>query len=159
MKGTTHIIGGIAAAVVWHKFTNTPIQEPIYYYSAAFIGSIIPDICHPKSMIGRRLPILSRIFSKIFGHRSLSHSLLFMMLLYILFQQLTFIGSTSLGLGVLVGVASHILLDSMTTQGVKFLYPFKMNVRMPLYVRTGSLIGENFVTLSLLVLTFLFLFT
>ncbi|WP_227936325.1 metal-dependent hydrolase [Alkalihalobacillus deserti] len=158
MKGTTHILGGIAAAVIWQKYFNIPIQDPIYFYSAAIVGSIIPDICHPKSIIGRRVPILSRAFSKIFGHRSLSHSLLFMVLLYLLFQQLTFYGATSIEIGLLVGVGSHILLDAMTVQGVKFLYPINMKIRLPLYVRTGSLIGETLVAMSLLTLMVLSLF-
>lgn len=158
MKGTTHIFGGLAAAIIWQKYTKTTIQEPIFFYSAALMGSVIPDICHPKSLIGRRLPILSRTFSKIFGHRSLSHSLLFMFLLYILIQQITFYGMPSIKSGILIGVGSHIFLDSMTAQGVKLFYPLKLTVRLPLYIRTGSLIGENLISLSLVLFTCYVLF-
>jgi inner membrane protein len=158
MKGTTHILGGIAAAVVIESQFDILIQEPLIYYSAAVAGALIPDICHPKSMIGRRLPIFSRAFSRIFGHRSFSHSLLFMVLLFIITEQFHFAGAASIQAGLLIGVASHILLDGMTAQGVKLLYPIKMNIRTPLYVRTGSKIGESIVIVLLISVTIFALF-
>ncbi|GAE36991.1 metal-dependent hydrolase [Halalkalibacter akibai] len=154
MQGTTHIIGGVAAAIVLHSHFQQPVSEPIIYYSAAIAGAILPDICHPKSMIGRRLPILSTAFSKIFGHRSLSHSLLFMVALYLLTAQTSFSFQT----GLLIGVGSHLLLDMMTAQGIKLLYPLKLKVRTPLYVKTGSLLGEGLVNIGLILIITMSLF-
>lgn len=153
MKGTTHIIGGITTAVIAHQYFNVTIQAPILFYSAAAMGSIIPDICHPKSTIGRMVPAFSKVVNQIFGHRSLSHSLLFLLLIYWLLNFLQFAGSTSIQTGVLFGMGSHMLLDAMTTQGIKFFYPLQMKIRTPLYVRTGSLIGERLVVASLITLT------
>ncbi|VEB43121.1 Inner membrane protein ydjM [Chromobacterium violaceum] len=39
-------------------------------------GSLLPDIDHPKSWLGRRIPFLSRPISYLFGHRGITHSLL-----------------------------------------------------------------------------------
>ncbi|KHF39894.1 metal-dependent hydrolase [Halalkalibacter okhensis] len=159
MKGTTHLIGGLTAAVVFESQFSVTINEPIIFYSSALIGAIIPDICHPKSMIGRRLPILSKMFSSVFGHRSFSHSLLFLFFVYFLTDQLVFSFADELQLGLLLGIGSHIILDAITPQGVKLFYPIKMNVRTPIYVKTGSVIGESVVTICLGGVLVLYLFS
>ncbi|ARK30456.1 metal-dependent hydrolase [Halalkalibacter krulwichiae] len=152
MKGTTHILGGIAAAAIAQNQFNLGMENTIIYYSTAVIGAIIPDICHPNSMIGRRLPILSKVFSSVFGHRSFTHSLLFFLLVFILTEQFTFEYAQTVQAGILVGIGSHIVLDALTARGVKLLYPLKVNIRSPLFVRTGSLIGESLVVVGLLTL-------
>jgi inner membrane protein len=159
MKGPTHIVGGLAAAAFAVKVLSLHTQEPIIYYSAALFGSIIPDICHPKSMIGRTVPLLSNMLSRLFGHRSITHSLLFVFLIYWGMEQLAFQGSTDFQLGVTVGVISHIILDLLTPQGTKLFYPIKSTIRIPFYVRTGSVIGETTVMAFLLVMAIYLLIT
>ncbi|WP_332632795.1 metal-dependent hydrolase [Halalkalibacter flavus] len=159
MKGTTHLIGGVTAAVIYENQFPGTINEPFLFYTTALAGAIIPDICHPKSMIGRRLPIVSRTISTVFGHRSFSHSLLFLMIVYLLTEQLTIQGANAIQLGLLLGVGSHIVLDAITPQGVKLFYPIKMNVRTPIYVKTGSVIGETVVTFCLGGLLVFYLFS
>ncbi|WP_332693001.1 metal-dependent hydrolase [Halalkalibacter lacteus] len=153
MKGPTHIVGGLAAATFTMNVLSVHIQEPIIFYGAALFGAIIPDICHPRSMIGRTVPLLSNMLSKMFGHRSITHSLFFIFLIYWGLQQLEFRGSNDLQLGIIVGVISHIILDLLTPQGTKLFYPIKSNIRIPFYVKTGSILGENSVMAILLVMT------
>jgi membrane-bound metal-dependent hydrolase YbcI (DUF457 family) len=40
------------------------------------IGSLIPDIDHPQSWVGLRLPVISRPLVAMAGHRGITHSLL-----------------------------------------------------------------------------------
>ncbi|MFC0472571.1 metal-dependent hydrolase [Halalkalibacter kiskunsagensis] len=153
MKGPTHIVGGLAAATFTANILSVPNQEPMIFYGAALFGAIIPDICHPRSMIGRTVPLLSNLLSKMFGHRSITHSLLFIFLIYFGLEQFEFRGSYDLQLGIVVGVISHILLDLLTPQGTKLFYPIKSNIRIPFYVKTGSIIGETSVMAILIVMT------
>ena len=77
MTGKTHIIGGLAASLAFAQVTS----YPVLLVGAGVIGAVLPDICHGGSKIGRALPVVSKVINKIFGHRSFTHSLLFLVLI------------------------------------------------------------------------------
>ncbi|QTM97959.1 metal-dependent hydrolase [Sediminibacillus dalangtanensis] len=133
MTGKTHIIGGIAACVVTTRFTS---YDPLLLTAAGIFGALLPDICHSGSKIGRKVPLLSKLVSTLFGHRTFTHSLLFLLLIQVLFS--LFHLPEEITTGVLVGATSHLLLDAATKNGIKLLYPLQMTFRLPLTVRTGG---------------------
>ncbi|ANU27319.1 metal-dependent hydrolase [Planococcus versutus] len=133
MTGKTHIIGGITASLAFAQVTN---YEPVILVGASIIGAIIPDICHGGSKIGRTLPMLSKVINGLFGHRTFTHSLLFLVLISFIMD--AFISVEAISAGVLVGMASHIVLDMATKRGVKFFFPFKWTVRFPVTATTGG---------------------
>lgn len=150
MTGKTHIIGGITASLA---FAQTSNYETILLVGAGVVGALIPDICHGGSKIGKKLPLLSKIISTIFGHRSFTHSLLFLFLIGVLLN--TYVANESIVAGILVGMASHYVLDMATKNGIKLLYPLKVTVRFPLTTRTGGAVEDVvFVALSLLTVYF-----
>ncbi|WP_017727828.1 metal-dependent hydrolase [Halalkalibacterium ligniniphilum] len=155
MKGPTHILGGLAAATISTQLFDVHVQETLYFYSAALFGSVIPDICHPKSMVGRMVPFISHFLLRIFGHRSVTHSLLFLFLITWLTNLLMINGAADIQAGLLIGIVSHLILDAMTPRGIRLLYPIKMSVRFPFTTKTGSVIGETFVCVVLLTFTIL----
>ncbi|WP_298823902.1 metal-dependent hydrolase [uncultured Planococcus sp.] len=150
MTGKTHIIGGIAASLAFAQVTN---YEPVILLGAGVIGALIPDICHGSSKIGRALPLLSKLINGLFGHRTFTHSLLFLVLFAILLHN--FMPMEAISAGVLVGMVSHIVLDMATKRGVKLFFPIKLTVRFPLTATTGGT-SENlvFALLSLLCVYF-----
>ncbi len=100
--------------------------SPIFITISAFFGSALPDIDHPKSHLGRRFRIISRVISKAFGHRTFTHSLLFCFGMgYLLCQW-----NISVGIGAFAGIMSHILLDMLTpfSKGVALFYPIKKRI-------------------------------
>lgn len=150
MTGKTHIIGGIAASLA---FAQTSNYDTVLIVGAGVVGALIPDICHGGSKIGRTLPLLSKLISAIFGHRSFTHSLLFLFLIGILLN--SFVANESIVAGILVGMASHYVLDMATKNGIKLLYPIKVTVRFPITTRTGGAVEDVvFAALSLLTLYF-----
>ncbi|MDX8046435.1 metal-dependent hydrolase [Gracilibacillus sp. S3-1-1] len=150
MTGRTHIMGGLAATTVAATLTDL---DPVWLIFAGAIGGLVPDICHSGSKIGRRFPILSKLINSIFGHRTFTHSLLFLLLVRFLLSLVT--NNTSFITGIMLGMASHFLLDSMTKQGIKLLYPVNITVRFPLTTRTGGAV-ENIVLLALTIVTLYF---
>ncbi|MBT2583539.1 metal-dependent hydrolase [Planococcus sp. ISL-109] len=150
MTGKTHITGGIAASLAFAQITN---YEPTILLIGGVAGALIPDICHGSSKIGRRLPILSKLISTIFGHRTLTHSLLFLLLASLLFQAV--LPNEALAAGILVGMISHIVLDMATKRGVKLLFPLSLTVRLPITTSTGSF-AEHLVFVALSVLSVYF---
>lgn len=133
MRGNTHIVGGIAASLAFAHFYQ---YDPIITLGAGVIGSLLPDICHGGSKIGRKLPLLSKIVNKLFGHRSFTHSLLFLMIVSFLLNRYS--PNESLSIGIIVGMASHYVLDMMTKNGIQLLYPIRFTVRFPLTTKTGG---------------------
>jgi inner membrane protein len=134
MEGKTHVVGGIAAGLLAQSLLNT--GDTGLFLGACAAGALLPDICHPQSKIGRKLPILSFLVSKTFGHRTFTHSLLFVALLIAASSFLNL--PISFERGIIVGVASHLLLDAMTKDGIQFLYPIHIRIRFPITIRTGG---------------------
>lgn len=96
-------------------------------YRGAIVGGIagiIPDLDEPKSKFGKVLIPISYPLHSVFGHRTFTHSLLFILLM----GSLTFLlFSQWVSLAVMGGLFAHILGD-MLTGTVKFLYPSKIPV-------------------------------
>ncbi|MDE0584724.1 metal-dependent hydrolase [Planococcus sp. A6] len=150
MTGKTHITGGIAASLAFAQVSH---YEPAILLIGGVAGALIPDICHGSSKIGRSLPILSKLISTLFGHRTFTHSLLFLLLMTALFQAV--LPNEALAAGILVGMISHIVLDMATKRGVKLLFPLRVTVRLPLTTSTGSFV-EHLVFAALSVLSVYF---
>ncbi|ANU14193.1 hypothetical protein B481_2662 [Planococcus halocryophilus Or1] len=150
MTGKTHIIGGIAASLAFAQVTN---YDSILLVGAGVIGAVIPDICHSGSKIGRTLPALSKTINGLFGHRTFTHSLLFLALTAFILE--SFMTVEAISAGLLIGMASHIVLDMATKRGVKLFFPFKWTVRFPVTATTGGTSEYLvFVLLSLLTVYF-----
>ncbi|RNF40175.1 metal-dependent hydrolase [Planococcus salinus] len=133
MTGKTHITGGIAASLAFAQITD---YDPAILLLTGVVGSLLPDICHGGSKMGRTFPLLSKTINMIFGHRTFTHSLLFLFLVNLLLQ--TFITNDSVIAGLMVGMASHLLLDMVTKNGIKLFFPWKLTVRSPITATTGG---------------------
>ncbi|ALC82907.1 MULTISPECIES: metal-dependent hydrolase [Bacillus] len=133
MTGKTHITGGIAAGAALSAMTH---YDPILTAVAGAAGGLLPDICHSGSKIGSRLPLLSKIISAIFGHRTFTHSLLFLLIAAVFLSH--YVSNDPIRLGILAGMISHLLLDAATRSGIKLFYPFKLTIRFPVTTKTGS---------------------
>jgi membrane-bound metal-dependent hydrolase YbcI (DUF457 family) len=94
--------------------SNTGIQIDFFIITGATIGSYLPD-SDIKSPAGKILPLW--LF---FGHRKHIHSLVSL----IIFSILGMILNLNFGIGVSLGFALHLFLDSFTPMGLPYLmYP------------------------------------
>ena len=150
MTGKTHIIGGMTASLAFAQISN---YDPVILLGAGVAGALLPDICHGGSTIGRKLPIISKVINTLFGHRSFTHSLLFLFIIGLILN--SFVMNESITAGILVGMISHYILDMATKNGIKLLFPFKVTVRFPLTTKTGGTVEYLvFAALSLLTVYF-----
>lgn len=120
---------GIVLAASPASISSLGITDIFVLSASTLVGSLLPDIDHPQSVIGRRLPITSGFLHKSFGHRSLTHSIFFLMatlMLPVLFNY------PVIGIGLSLGTLSHILLDLLCIgSGVAFLYPvYKRRIQL-----------------------------
>ena len=94
---------------------------------ACALGSILPDIDSPSSMISKCIPILPTLVCKIFGHRGLFHAPIVPLLAYgmtkifeSMMSEITYVALS----GIFIGYVLHLLQDSFTIGGVPIFYPF-----------------------------------
>ncbi|MBX2991495.1 MAG: metal-dependent hydrolase [Bacteroidetes bacterium] len=91
------------------------------------IASLLPDVDTQASTVGKLIPFISKRIERRFGHRTLTHSVMFIVSLAIVFSPLLILNldlNLDLYLCFLIGYASHPFLDTMTVNGVKLFYPF-----------------------------------
>ena len=118
------------------------------------IGGIVPDIDQPTAPFWRNLPI-GRIFGKIVdkligGHRFLSHSLIGVvalsalanLLLRFLHPIMQHIDIQLVWYAFIIGLLSHLIMDTFTKEGVPWLLPLPLKFGLPplkeLRITTGK---------------------
>lgn len=80
MRGTTHKIGGISAGLITLSLVgNFSIETVLVATTAGIVGSLIPDIDEPNSIVGKKVKPLSRPVKAIFGHRGIVHTPIFLL--------------------------------------------------------------------------------
>ena len=125
MSGKEHLLFGITTTSVFTFcfLENEPATTTACLIAGASLGSLFPDIDHPKSLIGRFFPFLSRTLY-LSGHRETTHDLFWWTIILALLAYKFPILS-----GFSYGYVGHLIMDSFTAEGVPFCRPFyKKNV-------------------------------
>lgn len=134
MTGKTHFIGGVTVAAAclsvrqpFPEVGDAAVLNAVYqgvWIASCVFGSLLPDIDYPHTTLGHKLGPISVLINKCCGHRGFFHSLLFLALVYLPFH--FFLPTYSwIGLGILLGGISHILLDMLNHTGVALFWPYK----------------------------------
>jgi inner membrane protein len=98
------------------------ISEMVLFYPALLLGALYPDIDHPGSFLGKRFDFISKLINEIYGHRTITHSLFLMTVIF--FIAVLFWGVHPALTGFTVGFLSHFLGD-LTNGRVQLLYPLQ----------------------------------
>ena len=150
MTMLNHVAGGtVFTAFFGALLFGINILASPFSIVATIIASVLPDIDHTKSWIGKCCYPLAKWINRRYGHRTITHGFPMMIAVIVLssfieglyFEELTF--STIIGLGYL----SHITFDMCTLQGVPALYPFNKSPFILIgnpenRIRTGDYRGE-----------------
>jgi len=137
MTAEGHIIFAVASAIFAKRAELTPVLAQGDWWhiiSATLLTCLLPDIDHPRSLLGQRLRWLSHPIARIFGHRGFTHSLLAVLGGLWLFQvniPQGWIIPADVLQGMVLGYLSHILADMLTPAGVPLLWPCRWRFRLP----------------------------
>ncbi|MXP48962.1 metal-dependent hydrolase [Pantoea sp. Eser] len=138
MTAEGHIIFAIASAIFAKRAELTPVLAQADWWHlvpSALLTCLLPDIDHPKSLLGQRLRWLSHPIARAFGHRGFTHSLLAVAAGLWLFQ-LNLPAESPIPPDVLQGLTlgylSHIVADMLTPTGVPMLWPCRWRFRLPI---------------------------
>lgn len=108
------------------------------------IGSVFPDIDHPKSYIGNRTGGISHAIRLVFGHRGLAHSItgvaFFLLISRLLLSVLQL--PNEWGDWFIAGYVAHLIEDSFSKTGVAWFQPiFNKRIQFgfkKIYYSTGK---------------------
>jgi inner membrane protein len=143
MMARSHVVVGLAAWLAAAPLLHVRASNFVYL-GLALAGSLLPDIDHPRSWVGRRTRPVSTAIAAALGHRGITHSAIAVAGLAWL---LSYAGYRWTGIAALsVGYLSHLAADMLTPQGLRLLWPMRRTWGLPL-CRTGSP-AESFIVLT-----------
>ncbi|HWT56075.1 MAG TPA: metal-dependent hydrolase [Candidatus Microsaccharimonas sp.] len=170
MTARTHDLAAftaLAIVVVLHPLHEITLSTLLVALLANQIGGIAPDIDQPTAPFWRNLPV-GKFFGKFVdkllgGHRFLSHSLLGLvlfaylakLLLVLLHPLMARVDTQLVWEAFIVGMLSHLVMDSFTKEGVPWLLPIPFKFGFPplktLRITTGKF-SEHFVIFPVLLI-------
>ncbi|WWO95314.1 MAG: metal-dependent hydrolase [Candidatus Dasytiphilus stammeri] len=151
MTSRSHIIFIFAMIIAIKRFHIITYADWWHIIPGAILTSLLPDIDHPKSLIGQRLKCLSYPIAYFFGHRGFTHSLLAVIVCSYLIKKILQL-PLDIQYGMLMGYISHLTADWCTSAGIPLLWPLPWKFRVPLFhISTGKL-PERFLCLFFLLI-------
>ena len=135
MMAPTHFVFGVTTAFGLSQLGWLEASIPVF--AAAGFGSLLPDIDHPGSVVGRRLWFVSIPVAMIFGHRGITHSLIAVVAISAAIAWQT--GSQQWIVALAIGYLTHLMGDWLTPSGVPFLWPNRRKFVSPIGFKTNSI--------------------
>jgi len=170
MTGRTHDLAAFTALAV--VVTSSPLPQmtlatALVAFSANMIGGLAPDIDQPTATLWNRIRaggIIGRIVKPFLGgHRYISHSLIGIFLFGFIARLILDAMSSFLIVDMdivwwafMIGFASHLIMDTFTTEGVPWMFPIPIRFGIPplrfLRMKTGGIVEKSFVFPGLLLI-------
>lgn len=171
MTGRTHDLAAFTA--LSYTVATVPMPQDltlatvIVAISANFIGGLAPDIDQSTAELWGRIrggSVLGKLLSPLFGgHRFISHSIIGIFLFGFFAKwvlQLTspvlIVNNDIVWWSFMIGFVSHLLMDTITRDGVPWLFPIPIRFGFPpfrfLRIKTGGLVEKSFIFPGLIIL-------
>jgi inner membrane protein len=146
MTARTHDLAAISAlgiVVVLTPLHQMTLATALVALLANQLGGIAPDIDQPTAPFWRNLPVghyFGKVFGKMLGgHRFITHSLLGVALSgFGVYWLLSFLHPIMPNINIdlvwwafIIGMLSHLLLDTFTKEGVPWLLPVPIKIGLP----------------------------
>lgn len=172
MTGRTHDLAAFTA--LSYAAATTPLQEISLAtlgvaIGANFLGGLAPDLDQTTSEFWHHVRwgnVISRIIAPLLGgHRFISHSIFGIFLFGFVVDKILEMLSGVLIVNMeivwwafMIGFISHLLMDTITKEGVPWLFPIPLRFGIPpfsfLRVKTGGMLEKSFIFPGLILLNF-----
>lgn len=133
MMGTSHFASGVIAGSLVALAGDLSPASAVAFIAVTAVCSLLPDFDHPDAMLPRMFGwpgrALAAIISGLFGHRTLTHSVLGVGLLSAGMAFIPHFPSYCYW-AVILGCVTHVLGDMLTISGVPLLWPFGRKFRL-----------------------------
>lgn len=172
MTGRTHDLAAFTALsyiVATQPLPEISFATALVAISANFIGGLAPDLDQSTSAFWHNTrggSIFGRLISPLLGgHRYISHSILGIFLFGMLAKwilessrDVLIVNSDIVWWSFMIGFVSHLLMDTITKEGVPWFFPVPFRIGIPplsfLRVKTGGLIEKSFIFPGLILVNF-----
>ena len=151
MLAKTHLAFGLLTGLLFMNIV--PTGSIFIFFGLVLLGSILPDIDQPNSMIVNKVPWLLKPISMLTSHRGVFHSLIGAVLIS---GVIYYFISQVYGFALFIGYTSHLFIDGFTKMGVNFLHPVS-KLHLSGFIETGKIL-EHVVLIVLIVLILLIIF-
>ncbi len=170
MTGRTHDLAAFTAlnyVIATRSPDHISLATAIVALSANLIGGLTPDIDQSTAALWRRLPvgsIIGRVLAPLLGgHRFISHSILGIIIfglgaryLLRLMGQVLLVDMNLVWISFMIGYVSHLVMDTLTHDGVPWLFPVPIHLGFPplriLRMKTGGFLEKSLVFPGLIIL-------
>lgn len=177
MTGRTHDLAAFTAlgiVAVVQPLPHMTLGTLLVAISANLIGGLAPDIDQPTADLWRKLPAgiaVGELLAPILGgHRFISHSLLGILLfgfglkyLLLLASHTVLVDMNIVWWAFMIGFISHLLMDTITREGVPWLFPIPIHFGIPpvkfMRVKTGGFVEKSVIFPLLLLFNAYFYYT
>jgi inner membrane protein len=129
MTAPNHVAGGLVFTGTMLSFYSVNLFSNPFYLLACLVFSLLPDVDTPKTAVGKTVYPIAIFLNRRFGHRTLTHSLLFLafILMFLVLSVRLFEFDSNYVKIAIFAFLSHLILDMLTIQGVPLFYPFRRN--------------------------------
>lgn len=138
----THLIFAFLFGILSMNYVH-PANQVLFIVLVVF-GGTLPDVDSSSSKLGSKVKVVSWFFK----HRGFFHSLFVLPFISLI---LYFIGFSNFAIPIIIGYVSHLIADSMTKEGIMFLYPLS-KAKIKGFIRTGGFL-EKIIFIILVVLS------
>lgn len=161
MTGKSHLALGVATATsICYISQNLSEIEGVCFVAGTALGAIFPDIDTKQSKISNRYPMISFITRLFVGHRGIIHTPVCLLALVIAFvvSRLIIPIPIPFFIGFVVGYLLHLMQDTFTRRGIRWLYPLSQKYYSIIGIRNNGL-GELVFSLAIyFAIMFLYIF-
>ena len=161
MTAPNHIAGGIVFTGLFCSFFSINIFANPIYISVTVLGSLLPDIDHTKSWIGKSVYPIAKWLSRNYGHRTITHSIFFLIGVFLIsvFIEKNFREDYTISTILFFSLLSHLIFDMVTLAGIPLFYPFYKNpcvlpANPEMRIRSGNIRQEGIILFMFCFLTF-----
>lgn len=144
MTGKTHASCGMLVGALTTQYFQTDIFSSVTVIILATLASLLPDICHTQSKIGRRFKVISFFVRLIFGHRTFTHSILFIAIIAFLLQIIQ--TPNYYMAAIIIGLVSHVILDMINQKAWNYFIRYRLMWRHRFNLKTGGLVDLSLAT-------------
>jgi len=169
MTARTHDLAAFTALlllVIYKPVSNITLATTFASLGANFFGALCPDLDNSTSEVWEKIRggrLIGRIIPPLFGgHRYITHSLVGLLLFGWLGHQILYLVNDIVLVDIetvwhafMVGIASHLIIDTFTKEGVMWFFPFPWKVGIPPFktfrIKTGGLVEKSIIFPLLLI--------
>ena len=144
MTGKTHVSAGLLVGALTTEHFQTDLFSTVTVICLSVVSSLLPDICHTGSKIGRKLKLLSLIIRLLFGHRTFTHSLLFIGIIVFLLNLIQTPTYYLVSIYRWYGLSCY--TRYVNAKGSKVTYPIPLTIKFPFTFKTGGLVDVSLAT-------------